>query len=494
MDQNSNVDNFFKTFKGCILGYGHFNTIHHGHIRYLKHARSLKNKFVIAVIGDKNDLNLSFTQSERIESLKLLKLADEIFPLEGHSLDELIKKLKPSTLILGNEYQDNNLLKNSIKIQYKLGGKVKFHAGDVHYATSDLLEKSQEDLYQKRKSQFLSACQNQNIKLNELFNNIKKWEETRLIVIGDTIVDQYMACEAIGMSAEAPVVVVRELENRNFIGGAGVVASHINALGAKCDLVSVIGDDETGKFVKNQLSNLGIGNSLVFDDTRPTTFKKRYLVENQKIFRVSRMNEHDISKEIEEKIINKLDNLATKAKGIVVSDFVYGVITPRILDYLNYLSKKYNLFLFGDLQCSSQVGSILKFKNFSLLCPNEREARIALQDKDCGLEHLSNNIIKKTGCKNLVMKIGSEGFISYERNKQNELNSQSFPALSINPIDVAGAGDSLLALVATALSSGQSLMPTSSLACCIASIAVETMGNSSISSTKLKEKLLEIMN
>ena len=60
-----------------------------------------------------------------------------------------------------------------------------------------------------------------------------------MIVLGDTIVDQYSACEAIGMSAEAPVVVVRELERKNFIGGAAVVAAHISALGAHCDFISV---------------------------------------------------------------------------------------------------------------------------------------------------------------------------------------------------------------------------------------------------------------
>ena len=62
---------------------------------------------------------------------------------------------------------------------------------------------------------------------------MEAWKEARLLVLGDTIVDQYAACEAIGMSAEAPVIVVKELQNKNFIGGAAVVASHINSLGAK---------------------------------------------------------------------------------------------------------------------------------------------------------------------------------------------------------------------------------------------------------------------
>ena len=84
-----------------------------------------------------------------------------------------------------------------------------------------------------------------------------------------------------------------------------------------------------------------------------------------------------------------------------------------------------------------------------MLCPNEREARLALQDKDSGLEQLSQRLLQNTRSERLVMKLGPEGFIAYDRAKNGQLSSQSFPALSVNPLDVAGAGDSLLALFST---------------------------------------------
>ena len=68
--------------------------------------------------------------------------------------------------------------------------------------------------------------------------------KARIAVIGDTIVDQFSACEALGMSAEAPVIVVKELENKNFIGAAAIVASHVRSFGASCDLISVVGKDK----------------------------------------------------------------------------------------------------------------------------------------------------------------------------------------------------------------------------------------------------------
>ena len=120
-------------------------------------------------------------------------------------------------------------------------------------------------------------------------------------------------------------------------------------------------EDENAKLVKQQLDRYQVTHSLIPDSSRPTTFKIRYMVENQKLFRVSRLQEHSLSTEVEAKVIERLRELAPKLDGILVSDFVYGVITENILTVLQELKREYGLKLFGDLQCSSQVGNVSKF-------------------------------------------------------------------------------------------------------------------------------------
>ena len=208
--------------------------------------------------------------------------------------------------MLGNEYKGRPDIQTTLGKLRKQGGSVQFHAGEIHYATTDLLSGSERDIRQQRRLLFQTACKRQGINQRQLLRAINSWVDTRLIVLGDTIVDQYAACEAIGMSAEAPVVVVRELEHKNFIGGAAVVAAHISALGAKCDFISVVGTDSTAKLVREELAEKGIGDGLSSDPTRPTTFKKRYVVENQKLFRVSRLEEHNVDAEIEDQVIAQL--------------------------------------------------------------------------------------------------------------------------------------------------------------------------------------------
>lgn len=477
---------------GCVLTYGHFNSIHPGHIRYLRHARSLGDALVVALVGDECD-SFAFNQQERAEALSMLGLAEGVLLLRGDELSDAIQLLQPTALVLGTEFQKQPGIQSSLTLQRSLGGSVHFHAGEVYYASTELLTGSESELQLKRNIQFISACKRQGLNQSQLLRSMDCWSSTRLIVLGDTIVDQYAACEAIGMSAEAPVVVVRELEQRNFIGGAAVVAAHIRALGAKCDLVSVVGNDNTAQLVKQELADQQIGDGLTTDPTRPTTFKKRYLVEKQKLFRVSRLEEHNLDAAIESQVIKQLEILAPKAKGIVVSDFVYGVVTPRILKVVQQLAQKHKMMLFGDLQCSSQVGSVTRFQNFSLLCPNEREARLALQNKESGLEQISQKLLQQSHCERLIMKLGPEGFIAYDRDEKGELINQPFPALSVNPLDVTGAGDSLLAVMASGLASGEAMMPTAALACCMAALSVKTMGNTPISADSLRRSMQELL-
>ena len=176
----------------------------------------------------------------------------------------------------------------------------------------------------------LKSLQRENILSNDLQKSIEAWQSSNLIVLGDTIVDQYVAYKALGMSAEAPVVVVKELKKKIFIGGASIVTSHIRSLGANCKLISVVGNDKTANFVRKELNERGIANGLVTDNSRPTTFKKRYVVENQKLFRVTRLEDHNLDIETENKLIAQLKDSAKHANGIVISDFVYGVITEKL--------------------------------------------------------------------------------------------------------------------------------------------------------------------
>ncbi len=479
-----------------VITYGHFSSIHPGHIRYLRNAREYGTKLIVVLIGDGNldkGINFPFTCRERSSSLALLNLCDFIIELKDNEFASIISYLSPDRIIFGTDYRDSkdkNII-DAINTARKIDTRVSYDSGETIYASTDLLKDSESSIDLKRKEQLIKACNRQSIKVKDLCKRIDQFQNTSILIIGDSIIDEYSACEALGMSSEAPVVVVKELDSEIYVGGAAVVALHINELGGNCHFVSVTGEDYLSDSVKNYLNEKNINTYLFKDKSRPTTYKKRYMVENQKLFRVSKLEDKPINSDIENEIIAKIEEIFPTIKGIVISDFNYGVITTNILEAIRSLAKKYKVKVFADSQCSSQVGSVTKFNDIDLLCPNEREARISLQNKTSGIESLASQLFRECNLTNLLMKIGSQGFIAYEGFNKEDLTKQHFPALSSNPVDVTGAGDSLISCMAIAISSGVPLMDASVLGTFISSIAVESLGNKPISSMVLKSKIQE---
>ena len=493
-DEKSLLDESQPREDKIALTYGHFSTIYTGHIRYLKKAKEKAGRVITALIGDKGDSKYPFNQAERAEALETVGLVDEVIRLEGNELDVIVKRIKPDIVLLGKEYQGREWSRRIIEIQGEHGGEVEFAAGTVINETSELLKNSETELKKQKIVKLRKILEAEKISEVDLLGSIEKFKETKILVIGDTILDQYAACEAIGLSAEAPVVVVKELEKENFVGGAAIVAAHVAALSAKCTYLSVVGDDEEGAIVKEKLDQVCVDSELIKDEARPTTFKKRYMVGNQKLFRVSKMEESMIPKKVEEERIDLITKLIPEHDGIIVSDFVYGTITKNVLDAIVASAEKYKKKLYGDVQCSSQVGSILDFKGFDVLCPNEREARIALKDRESGIEQISLRIMKETQASNIYMKLGPEGFIIYDKKDANTIKSQQYPALCVNPVDVAGAGDSMLALIATSKSRNERTEEVAALGCIMASMAVENMGNVPIQKRLLIDRVKQIMS
>ena len=472
-----------QSLRDASLCFGHFNAIHPGHIRYFDTAKKHGDQLIIGLEGTDQlpelERNAVFPEIDRAQALAALNIVDYVVILDTARLENLVQLIEPLALVLGKEFERERYRKvdSAVRWMRERGREVIYEAGETHYATADIFGTPTE-LEKERWEKFEGALKTQNINISRVLNKLSEGFSPRMLVLGDTIVDRYVACDPIGMSNEAPVVGVKELDTKDFIGGAGIVAAHVAALGGDCRYLSVTGKDSDANFVESKLREFGVKTHLLEDGSRPTTFKIRYLVENQKLFRVSRLKEHSLPKKIEDIVIGIIDEFAPNLDGILVCDFVYGVITPRIIAALEQVTRKYGIPLFGDLQCSSQIGNISKFKNFHLLCPTEREARIALGNQDDGIEYVANLLMKNTKSTNLIIKLGAEGFIAYRQEEiDGFLHRQHFPALSVNPADVSGAGDAMLAAVSVGLTQGLTLMEASAIGCCAAALAVRTVGN-----------------
>ena len=114
---------------GCVLAYGHFNTIHPGHIRYLRHARGLGEQLLVALIGDKNFQLCHSDKRSELKPLSLLGIADAVMLLAANELNTAIEALRPRVLVLGNEFKNNAEIQTTLVQQRQQGGTVQFSCG-----------------------------------------------------------------------------------------------------------------------------------------------------------------------------------------------------------------------------------------------------------------------------------------------------------------------------------------------------------------------------
>lgn len=487
IDQN-NIEH--ETVSIC---YGHFNTIHPGHIRYLSSAKKTSSKLFVAVKSE-NDIGNSninyFSSMDRALGLAALEMVDHVVILDEGTLVDLVKMIVPNALILGNEIEikKDYHVKKASKIIEAGGGRVLFDGGNILYNENVLSNVERTSANHSIKNNFLQLCNEYSIGGVKLLDSLNEFSKAKVMVIGDTIIDEYIACDTLGLSAEAPVPVVKEIGRKQFIGGAAIVASHIASMGADCCFLSVTGEDSEKLFLENELKERGVKSKILVDEFRPTTLKTRYMVGHHKLLRVSKLVDKDVNLDLQNKIIDFVEKSIASFDAIFISDFVYGVITETVLKNIIKIAKKNNVLLYGDQQSSSQTGNLSTFKGFDLLTPTEKEARIATGMRDNGIEEVALEFIKITGVKNLLMKLGSDGFIFYFNDGQ-EIEKLYFNALSKNAVDVAGAGDCLISTVGTCLSQNRSRIESGLLGALAAAIAVETVGNIPVSLEDLRSMI-----
>ena len=467
-----------------ILCHGHFDLIHPGHLRFLENASKKGTELIVAVYNDEfykdNDKVNHYNVKIRSRNLASIVFVHKVIIIKPNELHKLIEQVNFSQFLLGEEFKEERKEEVSLAIACakKNNTKITYHGGEK-FILESTFKSSQAEVRKERWVEFLSLMSLKKIDILDSIIKIKKTKKKKITILGDVVVDNYVSCLPLGMSEEAPLVVVKEMNEKKFLGGAGIVAKHIRLMGNKPYLISVLGNDENYDFVSEDLKKVNIGKYLIRDNSRPTTLKTRYLVENQKIFRTSRLSEKKITTDYENKIIAKLKTIGDK-EILVISDFVYGVVTNNILNAINKIKKNKKLTLIGDLQCSSQIGDVSKFLEFDLICATEKEARIALHDYNSGIERIANLLISKSRVKNLILKLGSDGFIFYHCNRNNSLERIHFDALEPNPVDLAGAGDTLLSAMAISLSANIDPITGAAISACASATAVQRLGNTPI--------------
>ncbi len=329
-------------------------------------------------------------------------------------------------------------------------------------------------------------------------NNLKKiiqdLQKASVLVIGDFVLDEMIYGISHRISREAPVLILKHTKTDNLLGAASNAANNISKLnGGKASAIGVIGDDYHGVMLKNALLGANVDiNGLFVDKTRTTTTKTRISGSSaqsvvQQIVRIDRETKHELCRETEEKLLEKITDLVPKYDGILLSDYGNGVMTERIIGESIQLAKKHNKTIAVDAQ-----DDLFRFKTPTIITPNQPDAEKTLGYKIKDRQTLlkaGQDLLEMTNSEKVLLTRGSEGMVLFEKNG----NIVSIPAINKTEVfDVTGAGDTVVASVLLALCAGAGAVDAAIIGNLAASLVVRKFGAATTSTQELIENLDEL--
>tara|TARA_B110000483_G_C18189754_1_gene540443 strand:+ start:553 stop:1986 length:1434 start_codon:yes stop_codon:yes gene_type:complete len=472
-----------------IFVSGSFNVLHPGHIRLLRFAKDLKGKLIVGVISDKYAEKTAYiNQDLRLEGISSNSLVDEAIIVD-EPIENFIKKLKPDIVVKGKEHEQKfNVEKDILE---KFNGQLLFSSGENLLSSMDLIRKEIKNDSTDNFFMHHNYLKRHNIKIDRLKNLLDTFSTVKVTVIGDLIIDEYIDCETLGMSQEDPSIVVTPTNSSKYIGGAGIVAAHAAGLGALSSIFTVSGDDNDKIFAEKTLSDQGVYSNIIIDNNRITTLKKRFRNKNKTLLKVTHLKQNSINNNLINILISKIEKELESSNLLIFSDFNYGVLPQKVVDHVTKLARSKKVKIVADSQSSSQFGDISRFKYMDLITPTENEARITLRNREDGLVVLADKIKKISKAKNVLLKLGEVGLLVHSKNKKNMFTDQ-LNTFNKNPIDPAGAGDSLLVCSALALTCGASIFEAAYLGSVGAGIQISRIGNIPLKAKEIHNKINNI--
>jgi rfaE bifunctional protein kinase chain/domain len=323
--------------------------------------------------------------------------------------------------------------------------------------------------------------------LDDILAYLEGIRNLKILVVGETIIDEYQYCHAIGKSSKEPILVIQRTAAEAFAGGIVAVANHIAEFTEQVSLVSFLGSENSfEEFVRTRLAAT-VKPWLLTRRDSPTILKRRYIEDYflQKLFEVYEMNDDLLHPQDDEQLCEILDEIVPEHDLVIVVDFGHGAISRNAINILCERSK----YLAVNAQSNAgNLGfhSISRYPRADHISLAEKEVRLECRSRHGELRELMSMISNRIGCDRLIATRGNIGCVGWSRQE----GFTEVPALSGMVVDRIGAGDAFLSITAPCSAQGAPIETTCFIGNVIGAHAVQIMGNrNSISKPKIEEHI-----
>jgi len=315
--------------------------------------------------------------------------------------------------------------------------------------------------------------------MNDIIN---KFNGTKILAIGDLMLDQYLSGTVTRISPEAPVPVV-DIEKEVWeLGGAANAVSNIKSLGGNVEAVGIVGTDDAGRTLLDLLKEKGIDTKgIIVSEDRPTTVKTRVIGNGNQIVRIDKETKKTIDKEITNQILKYIEKQIKDIDAILISDYDKGFITQYLLNKLIPLAKSYDI----PVVVNSKVENLTFYKNITVIIADIFDASQAVGIKpihETSIRNIGQWILTHLDCKGVLIIRGKKGISIFE-----DGNVQHFSSNIKEISDITGVGDAITGAMALALANGSDLQTAATIANAAGTIALGKIGTHTVT----KEELLK---
>lgn len=313
---------------------------------------------------------------------------------------------------------------------------------------------------------------------------VDAFDGVSLLVVGDVMLDEYLWGDAERISPEAPVPVVHVARESEALGGAGNVVRNVVALGGRCHLCAVIGDDGVGRRVADLLKALGVDPAgLVALEGRPTTRKTRLVARNQQLLRFDRENEDEVSAEDARRLLRQIESTLPFADGVIFEDYAKGVLSESVIRGAMDLLNAAEVPIAVDPK-----HSLAPYRGATLVKPNLRETELLSGVRIRSPEDLARAVAalrEELGEADFVVTRGSSGMTVFE----GDAPGVDVRTAAREVFDVQGAGDTTIAALVLALRAGGSLLEAAVIANAAAGVVLGKVGTATATPEEVKALL-----
>lgn len=447
-----------KAGRKVVLAHGVFDLLHVGHKRHLDIGKQNGDVLIVTITTDRH-VNKGpgrpvFSEKLRAEMLAGLSTVDYVGISQNPSAEFIIETLKPDVYLKGSEYsaEENDVTGRIVTERTTVeqhGGRIVF-TDDITFSSSNVANRVLQ-LYPEEANTFLKDMRTR-VSLEDLVGPLRSLKNKRCVIVGDTILDEYIYVEPLGKPSKENIIATRYRSREIFCGGVVATANLVAQFCGQVDLVTLLGDtDSQEDFIRSSLAP-NVNLIPFYREGARTTVKSRLVDPGyvKKLIEVAYLDDSALPAESQQKLNDWASREIGKYDFAIVNDFGHGMIDDSLVEILCDKSK----FLAVNAQTNSAnrgFNLVTRYPKADFVCIDEPEARLAVADRYAPIETVVGaKLRKRMKCPNFIITHGKLGCLVFTPDQP----VNRIPALIDEAIDTIGAGDAFFAVAAPLIGSG----------------------------------------